>query len=179
MVCDRCKVTIERALHHHQILFQHVNLGEVELQKDPTADQLKRFKSEIETYGFELIEDKTSRLISRIKSAVVEFIHYSEGTRKDNFSSFLEDKLNKEYSSLSHLFSSVEGITIERYLILQKVERVKELLVYDELSLQQIADTLGYSSVPHLSNQFKKITGLSPGHFRKIGAGKRKSLDKV
>jgi AraC-like DNA-binding protein len=178
MVCDRCKTTVANALKNHGIVYEQLNLGEVEISGQLAEHQLLNFKEEIEGHGFELIEDKTSRIISRIKSAVVGFIHYRDGT-KGNFSDFLEERLHKEYSSLSHLFSSVEGLTIERYLILQKIERIKELLVYDEMSLQQIADALGYSSVPHLSNQFKKITGLSPTHFRKIGAGKRKSLDKV
>lgn len=178
MVCDRCKATVARALHEQGMSFETLSLGEVVLDKEPGTRQLEAFRKEIEAHGFELIEDKTSRLISKIKSAIVEFIHYNKES-KVNFSGFLEERLHKEYSTLTHLFSSVEGVTIERYLILQKVERIKELLVYDEMTLQEIADVLGYSSVPHLSNQFKKITGLSPGHFRKIGASKRKSLDRV
>lgn len=179
MVCDRCKTTVAQTLTSNGIAFTRIGLGEVEVVNDPTPAQYENLEREIRDHGFELIEDKTSRIISQIKAAVVEFIHYNKLTTRTNFSDFLAEKLHKEYSSLSHLFSSVEGVTIERYLILQKVERIKELLVYDEMSLQEIADALGYSSVPHLSNQFKKITGLTPSHFRKIGADRRKSLDKV
>jgi len=178
MVCDRCKATVERALSKSKILFEQINLGEIKLKKDPTSEQLARFKVEISNQGFEMIESRTSRTISQIKSAVIEFVRDSS-EHKPNFSDYIIERLHKDYSGLSNLFSSVEGQTIERYLILHKIERAKELIVYDELSMQQIADALDYSSVPHFSNQFKKITGLSPSHFKKVGIQKRKPLDGV
>jgi AraC-like DNA-binding protein len=177
MVCDRCKMAVQNMLAKNGINFEKVELGEVEVGEVPSA-KLDRLREDLASIGFELIEDKTARTISRIKSAIVDYVQHDHHTRI-NFSKFLSEKLHREYSGLSTLFSSVEGITIESYLILQKIEKAKELLVYDELATKEIADLLGYSSAPHLSNQFKKVTGLSPGHFRKIGILKRKSLDNV
>jgi AraC-like DNA-binding protein len=156
-----------------------VSLGEVELAKLPTASELDSFKENISKLGFELIEDKTARIISKIKKTVLEFIREKGQERRYKFSAYLGEKLNKDYNHLSHLFSSIEGITIEQYLILQKIEYVKELLVYDELSLSEIADQVGYSSLQHLSNQFKKITGLTPTHFKQVKDNRRKSLDQI
>ena len=177
MVCDRCKMAVKSMLDKNGIEVRHVELGEVEIS-GATEETLKLLGRDLAAAGFELIENKTARTISQIKSAIVEFVR-TEHRGKMNFSKFLAEKLHREYSGLSSLFSSVEGMTIESYLILQKIERAKELLVYDELSTKEIAGHLGYSSAPHLSNQFKKITGLSPSHFKKIGTQKRKSLDKV
>jgi YesN/AraC family two-component response regulator len=179
MVCDRCKTAVHRELQRLTVEPSEINLGEVKLVQSLSSEQLERFSKAIKLLGFELIEDKTARLISKIKSAAIEFIHYTNQKSRPNFSAYLIEKLHKDYSSLSHLFSEVEGITLEHFLILQKVEHAKELLVYDELSMQEIADQLGYSSAPHLSNQFKKITGLTPSHFKKIRSVKRNSLDNV
>ena len=179
MVCDRCKTAIRQELEKAHITTMAVTLGEVEVGEPISETRIQEFSKAIAALGFELIEDKTARIISRIKSAAVEFVHYSEKNSESNFSTYLAEKLHKEYSVLSNLFSHVEGITIERYLILQKTERIKELLVYDELSIQQIADQLGYSSVQHLSSQFKKVTGLMPSYFRKVGTEKRNTLDRV
>lgn len=179
MVCDRCKTAVRHELEKANVKIVELTLGEVEIAKPLSVQQTEKFSQAITALGFELIEDKTARIISRIKSAAVEFVHYSGKNRESNFSTYLAEKLHKEYSILSNLFSHVEGITIERYLILQKTERVKELLVYDELSIQQIADQLGYSSVQHLSSQFKKVTGLMPSYFRKVGTEKRNTLDRV
>ena len=133
----------------------------------------------LKSFGFDLIDDRKSRLIEKIKNIIVELVHYSEELLQTNFSDYLSAKLHQDYSYLSNLFSEVEGITIERFLIAQKIERVKELLKYDELSLTEISYKLGYSSVAHLSSQFKKITGLTPSHFKQAGQYKRKSLDKI
>ncbi len=164
-------------LEKNDINFAKIELGEVEAGDVPSS-KLDQLRKDLASVGFELIEDKTARTISRIKSVIVDYVQ-QDHHKKVNFSKFLSEKLNREYSGLSALFSSVEGMTIESYLILQKIEKAKELLVYDELSTKEIANVLGYSSAPHLSNQFKKVTGLSPSHFRKIGIQKRQSLDKV
>ena len=178
MVCDRCRMAVEKALEDNQLPFNQLSLGEVDLAIEPSDDQLDRFKKSIENIGFELIEDRNGRIISKIKSIVLSLVR-DEPVRKNKLSVEIAEALNKDYNTLSNLFSSVEGVTIEQYAILQKIEYVKELLVYDELSLSEIATKLHYSSAPHLANQFKKITGLTPGHFKKIGIQKRTSLDKV
>jgi AraC family transcriptional regulator len=180
MVCDRCKMVVRDQLEKNAIAYKNIELGEVELSVIPSTEQLQQFSSDITLLGFEIIEDKTARIVSSIKNAVLEFVRDpSPKTRKLKFSSYLADKLNKEYNYISNLFSSLEGTTIEQYLINQKIEYVKELLVYDELTLSEIAHQLGYSSVQHLSNQFKKVTGLTPTHFKQLGLKKRTPLDKV
>ena len=176
MVCDRCKLAVKNELDKAGIKYQSIELGEVVLNNQPPEKSIQQFQNAIEKIGFEIIEDKNSRLISKVKSLTLEFIKKRPDS---NFSEFLTENLHKDYSSISALFSAVEGITIEKYLILQRIERVKELLVYDEQSLSQVADDLGYSSVNHLSAQFKKITGLTPSHFKKIKTVKRQSLDQV
>ncbi len=129
--------------------------------------------------GFELIDDKKSRIIAQIKNIIIDLVHHQDNDTKNNLSTILSTALHHDYSYLSNLFSGVEGTTIEKYFIAQKIERVKELLVYDELSLSEIAFQQHYSSVAYLSNQFKKVTGLSPSHFRQIKEEKRKPLDEV
>jgi AraC family transcriptional regulator len=180
MVCDRCKMAVKQELEKASIAFNALELGEVALAGPPTQQQLEAFRSGITALGFELIEDKTARIVSAIKSAVIAFIRENDPkNRKLKFSAYLADKLNKDYNYLSSIFSEIEGTTIEQYLIHQKIEKVKELLVYDELSLSEVAHELGYSSVQHLSNQFKKVTGLTPSHFKQVKENKRKPLDKV
>ena len=179
MVCDRCIMVVRQELSKSGFDVNSVSLGEVQLNKLPSAKELDSFSENISKLGFEVIEDKTARIISKIKNTVLEFIREEGQERKYKFSAYLSEKLNKEYNYLSHLFSSVEGMTIEQHLIRQKIELVKELLVYDELSLSEIANQVGYSSVQHLSNQFKKITGLTPSHFKLIKDHKRKPLDQV
>jgi AraC family transcriptional regulator len=180
MVCDRCKMAVQSELEKADIAYDSIDLGEVTLSREPSSQHLLQFRSGITALGFELIEDKTARLISTIKNAVLEFVRgKSSANKKLKFSAYLADKVNKDYNHLSTLFSEIEGTTIEQYLIQQKIERVKELLVYDELSLSEIAYELGYSSVQHLSTQFKKVTGLTPSHFKQIKENKRKPLDQV
>lgn len=179
MVCDRCKMAVTRELEKQNIAFHKVELGEVTIVGRIESKKLKPFKESMEDLGFELIDDKKSRLIEKIKAEVINVIHKPNGKLKTNLSTYLADKVGKDYSSISSLFSEVEGTTIEQYSIHQKIERAKELLVYDELSLSQIANQLNYSSVQHLSNQFKKVTGLTPSHFKKLRDNTRKSLDKV
>ncbi len=180
MVCDRCVMAVENELKKAGIPYETVELGEVTLPARPEAQKLELFRGSIADLGFELIEDKNARIISAIKNAVIEFVRtVPPKQKKIKFSVYLSEKLNKDYNYLSNFFSSIEGTTIEHFLIHHKIERVKELLVYDELTLSEIAHELGYSSVQHLSNQFKKVTGLTPSHFKKIGENKRKPLDKV
>jgi AraC-like DNA-binding protein len=179
MVCDRCKTAVVNALTNQHIPFQHIELGEVTLQEEPSKEKLAALKDNLEQLGFELIDDKKSKLIEKIKTEIIKTIRHPKQKIKMNFSTYLAEKIGKDYSSLSSLFSEVEGTTIEQYLIHQKIERVKELLVYNELSLSEIADQLNYSSAAHLSNQFKKVTGLTPSHFKNLRDNLRKPLDKV
>jgi YesN/AraC family two-component response regulator len=178
MVCDRCKAAVRKSLDELGIEYKSVELGEVETDGELTTHQLNSFKQSLEAQGFELIETRNARIVSQIKKLILELVRSKE-VRKLKLSAYLSEALSKDYASLSNLFSEIESSTIEQYFIHQKIELVKELLVYEELSLTQIADQLGYSSVAHLSNQFKKVTGLTPKHFKNIGAEKRVSLDKV
>lgn len=179
MVCNRCIMAVKNELD--KLGFQPINLilGEVELEKDIDDNEKIILNNHLQTLGFELIVDKKSRLIGQIKSLIIELVHHHNSELRTNLSDFLSNKLHHDYSYLSNLFSEVEGTTIEKYFIAQKIEKVKELLVYDELSLSEIAFLLNYSSVAHLSNQFKKVTGLTPSHFKNIKIDKRKPLDKV
>lgn len=178
MVCDRCRLSIGQILDTMKVPYRRVDLGEVELVNEPTEKFLDEFKQKITPLGFDLIEDKNSRIISKIKSAVIDRVR-GRKNNKLKLSNYLSETLGKDYSSLSTLFSSVEGVTIEHFLILQKIEYVKELLAYDELSLSEIANKLQYSSVQHVSTQFKKVTGLTPSHFKAIGHSRRMPLDKI
>jgi len=178
MVCDRCKAVIKKTLEELRIDYSSVELGEVEVTSGITSTQLNRFKVKVESHGFEMIETRNARIVSQIKKAILDWVR-SDGRRKLKLSVYLSDALGKDYASLSNLFSEIESTTIEQYFIHQKIEFAKELLVYDELSLSEIADRLGYSSTAHLSNQFKKVTGLTPRHFKTVGAEKRIALDKV
>ncbi len=149
------------------------------MAKEARSEQLTQLKERLAQLGFELLDDNKKRVIEKITNVIVEHVHYKPLDDKHNFSEILSHALHKDYSYLSGLFSDVEGITIEKYIINQKIEKAKELLVYDELNLSEIAFRLGYSSVAHLSSQFKKVIGLAPSHFKKLGGIHRKSLDKV
>ncbi len=176
MVCQRCVMTVENILKKEQIPFSKVSLGEVELTRELSADEVNKIEENLKQVGFELITGRTNKIVEDIKQLVMEYIALGDD-KKSKLSSFITKKLHYDYSYLSDLFSSIEGITIEQYLIVQRIEKVKEFLVYDQLSLTEIAFQLGYSSVHHLSAQFKKVTGLTPSHFKKIGSDKRRSLD--
>ena len=180
MVCDRCKTAVRGELDKAGVGYSSLELGEVELTEPVAAGALEKFRNGIEPLGFELIEDKPAREVNQIKQAALDWARGSDGkNRKMKFSAFLSDRMHRDYATLSNLFSSVEGTTIEQFVIHQKIELVKELLVYNELTLSEIAVRLGYSSVQHLSNQFKKVTGLTPSHFKQIGALKRQTIDRV
>ncbi|WP_432264701.1 helix-turn-helix domain-containing protein [Autumnicola patrickiae] len=179
MVCNRCVMVVQSQLENLGLPPVSVELGEVEIQDDLNEDGKEALNKVLNEVGFELINDKKSRWIEQIKKAVIELIYLKEEQLKTNLSTYIAEKLNHDYSYLSNLFSEVQGITIEQYYIAQKIEKVKELLVYDELSLSEIANKLNYSSVSHLSKQFKKVTGLTPSYFRKVKEKKRKPIDEL
>ena len=180
MVCNRCIRVVREELEGLGLQIQRVDLGEVNLLNGKGID-LKKIRSVLEENGFELIEDKRVRIIERIKLAILKLVQHdhSVSVLKLNHSDYISRELGHDYHSLSTLFSSVENITIEQYIILQKIERVKELVKYGELTLSEIAFKMGYSSVQHLSNQFKKVTGLTPSHFKDLKKSLRKPLDRV
>ncbi|MCH7817769.1 MAG: helix-turn-helix transcriptional regulator [Proteobacteria bacterium] len=182
MVCERCQIVIGSVLQELNLQPRSIVLGEVDLGDvygellDPLL--LEQLEAKLESYGFELLSSKKSQLIEKIKSLCIEYVQRSIDLERVKLSSYISDRLPHEYNYLSQLFSSVEGTTIEHFYIRQRIEKVKELLVYNELSLGEIAYQLGYSSVAHLSGQFKKVTGLTPSYFRTLkDAGKRRSLD--
>ena len=180
MVCNRCIKVVKDELEQLGLKITSLELGKVQLIENIDDKKAVEVKSVLENNGFELIDDKKSRLIDQIKTLIIKLIHHQEEKAEHlNISDYLTNEMAYDYSYLSNLFSSVEGITIEKYIINQKIERVKEYLVYDELNLSEIAFNMGYSSVQHLSNQFKKITGLSPSHFKKLRDKKRNPLDQV
>ncbi len=179
MVCARCKWVVKKVLQENGIIPLYVALGEVETAENIAPEQLSHLARALAEHGFKLLEDRSSRLVSQAKSAIVEYVQASDGGRRENLSTYLTERLHQEYSYLSNLFSMVEGTTIEQCYISQRIERAKELLVYDELSLNEIAFKLGYSNVAHLSSQFKKVTGLTPTHFKAVGVSKRKGLEEL
>jgi AraC-like DNA-binding protein len=168
MVSLRCKMMVKDELNKLGLRYGVVDLGMVETLEDLTEEQHKQLKENLLRSGLELLDDKRSILIEKIKNVIVEMIHYSDEIPKMNYSDYISEKLNYDYTYLSNIFSEVKGITIQQFIIINKIERVKELLLYDELNLTQISYKLHYSSVAHLSNQFKKITGLSPSFFKKL-----------
>ena len=180
MVCDRCIKTVSNIFEQEGITPESVGLGQVRLKTKLDKEQEKRIRTLLEAEGLNWLDDQKTKLIEEIKRIIIELVHYSNlDEMNKNLSVYLSEKLNKDYHYLSSLFSSVENTTIEQYFILQKIEKVKELLVYDELTLNEISFKLGYSSVAHLSAQFKKVIGLTPSHFKQIGQMKRKPLDKI
>lgn len=179
MVCNRCIMVVQQELEKLRLDVRSITLGEVKLGKEPTTEEKKQIESVLIPLGFEVIDDKKSRIIEKIKTIIIGLVHHHDNNTKVNLSELLSNELHHDYNYLSNLFSEVEGTTIEKYFIAQKIEKVKELLVYDELSLSEIAFRLNYSSVAYLSNQFKKVTGLTPSHFKQIREDKRKPLDKV
>lgn len=177
MVCDRCKQAVGSVIIASGLHPLSLKLGEVEIQEELEKKGLLKLNERLVKAGFSLIDDKKGRLSEKVKTAIVEMVHYSSEMPKVNLSKFLSDLLNLDYSYISNLFKEQEGLSIEQFVIAQKIERVKELLTYDELTLQDIADRLQYSSVAWLSNQFKKETGATPGQYRKTRNVQRLSLD--
>lgn len=179
MVCPRCIMAVRQCLENLGMPPQSVELGTAVLSEPLDEDKRRQVAEALQALGFELIDDRRSQLIEQIKTTVIDLVHYHDKAPKSNLSDYLSAKLNREYSALSKLFSETTGTTIEKYFIAQKIERAKELLVYDELTLNEIADLLGYSSAAYLSTQFKQMTGLTPSHFKQLKENKRKSLDQV
>ena len=176
MVCIRCKMVVKSELDKLGLQYNRVELGEADIMGDVTPAQMKRFDSALKCAGLELMDDKKSVIVEKIKAIIIELIHYSDDQIKVNLSVYLSEKLNHNYSHLSSLFSEVKGTTIEQFYLTHKIEKVKELLVYDELNLTEIAYKMHYSSVAHLSNQFKKMTGLTPSHFKNLKNKRRQAL---
>jgi len=179
MVSIRCKIMVKEELNKLGIRYLSVDLGEVEIMEDLTDEQHIQIKKALMKSGLELMTDKRAMLIEKIKNVVVEMIHYTSELPKINFSEFLSEKLDYDYTYLANLFSETEGTTIEQFILHHKIERVKEFIIYDELSLTEIAAKLHYSSVGHLSNQFKKITGLTPSFFKSLKVKRRNALENV
>ena len=179
MVSNRCKMLVKEELIKLGLHFIVVNLGEVEIMEDISAEVRGQLKTALLNSGLELMEDKKAILIEKIKNAIIELVHYDHEPLAVNFSVFLSNKLNYDYTYLANLFSEVQGTTIEQFIILHKIERIKELIIYDELNITEIAWKMNYSSVAHLSNQFKKVTGLSPSHFKQLKNARRKPIEEI
>jgi AraC-like DNA-binding protein len=170
---------VRTILEKLKIPFSDVQLGEVTLMRKVDEDLLNKFEMELKAAGFEQINNRMSLIIEKVKKAVIQYVGMTDVQGRTKLSVFITDKVNYEYTYLSNLFSSIEGMTIEHFYIQQRIEKVKELIVYGQSSLSEIADQMGYSSVHHLSSQFKKTTGLTPSHFKKIGRDKRKFIDNL
>lgn len=180
MVCNRCIMAVRDIFRKEGLEPLEVGLGTVLLEKPLEPQQKENIRKALEDYGFALIDDRRSRMLERITTAVIELVHYSgENPTRVNLSEYLSEKCHADYSALSKLFSEMKGMSIEKYYIAQKIERVKELLVYDEMSVSQIADLMGYSSPAHLSSQFKSVTGLSPREFKSLKEKPLLPLDKI
>lgn len=179
MVSNRCKTVVKEALKKLGLHFIVVDLGEVEIMEDILEDQRTQLKSTLLNAGLDLMDDKRAMLIEKIKNVIIEMIHHSDEIIKVNFSSFLSEKLDYGYPYLASLFSEVQGTTIEQFIIIHKIERIKELIIYGELNITEIAWKMNYSSVAHLSNQFKKVTGLTPTHFKKLKVKRRSPIEEI
>jgi AraC-like DNA-binding protein len=179
MVSNRCKMAVKEELKKLGLHFIVVDLGEIDIMENISAGQREQLKIALLVSGLELMDDKRAVLIEKIKNAIIEMVHHTDEVIKINFSDFLSEKLNHNYTYLANLFSEVQGTTIEQFLISHKVERIKELIIYGELNITEIAWKMNYSSVAHLSNQFKKVTGLSPSHFKQLKDKRRIPVEEV
>ena len=179
MVSTRCKMAVKEELKKLKLHYIVVDLGEVEIMEDITTEQKAKLKVGLINSGLELMDDKKSVLIGKIKNVIIEMVHHSDELVKINFSIYLSEKLNHDYTYLANLFSEVQGTTIEHFIINHKIERIKELIIYNELNITEISHLMNYSSVSHLSNQFKKVTGLSPSHFKKLKIKRRNPIEYI
>jgi AraC-like DNA-binding protein len=179
MVTIRCKMVVKSALENLGVPYTSVELGEAMVSDNVTPEQLNQLSVILKKTGLELMDDKKSILVEKIKAVIIDLVHYNDDQIKINLSDYLSEKLNHNYTYLANLFSEVKGTTIEHFYLTHKIEKVKELLVYDELSLTEIAYRLNYSSVAHLSNQFKKMTGLTPSHFKHLKHKRRHTLENM
>jgi AraC-like DNA-binding protein len=179
MVSNRCKIVVKEVLNELGLHFIVVDLGEVEIMESLSEDQKTRLKILLAESGLELMDDKKSILIERIRILITDMIHNEHELPDTNYSIYISSKLNYDYTYLSNLFSEIKGITIQQFIIIHKVERIKELIIYDELNITEIAWKMNYSSVAHLSNQFKKITGLTPTHFKQLKVRRRSPIEEL
>lgn len=179
MVSIRCKMLVKAELERLGLHSNTVELGEADIKEDITEEQREQLNRALKKAGLELMDDKKAMLVEKIKNVIIDMIHYSDEPPLTKYSVYLCEKLNYDYTYLANLFSEVRGMTIEHFIIIHKIERVKELLVYDDLNLTEIAEKLHYSSVGHLSNQFKKTTGLTPSHFKKLKEIRRSNLENL
>jgi AraC-like DNA-binding protein len=179
MVSNRCKMAVKEELKKLGLHFIVVELGEVEIMEKISPQQRELLQTGLLNSGLELMDDRRSVLIERIKNVIIEMVHHSDEEIRVNFSHFLSEKLNHDYTYLANLFSEVQGTTIEQFIIAHKIERIKELIIYGELNITEIAWKMNYSSVAHLSNQFKKMTGLTPSHFKKLKDKRRSPLEEI
>lgn len=179
MVSTRCKMAVKEELKKLGLHYIVVDLGEVEIMETLSSDQIADLKAALLPSGLELMDDKRAVLIEKIQNVITEMVHHSGEMPKVNYSDFISEKLNYDYTYLSNLFSEVKGITIQQFIIIHKIERAKELLCYEELSLTEISYKLHYSSVAHLSNQFKKVTGLSPTNYKLLKDKMRNPIDEI
>ena len=179
MVSNRCKMVVRTALKGLGVHFVMLELGEVEIMERLTGQQSDSLRDTLEDAGLELIDDKRSILIEKIKNAIIDMVHHSEEMVKVNISTYLSEKLNHDYTYLANIFSQVQGVSIEQCIILHKVEKIKELLMYGELNISEISYKMNYSSTAHLSTQFKKVTGLTPTHFRQLKEKRRNPIEQI
>lgn len=179
MVSNRCKMMVKDELKKLGLHFILVDLGEVDIMENINLAQREQLKAALIISGLELMDDKRAVLIEKIKNVIVEMVHHSDELIKTNFSDFLSSRLNHDYTYLSNLFSEVQGTTIEQFIISHKIERIKEFIIYGELNITEIAWKMNYSSVAHLSNQFKKVTGLSPTHFKQLKDKRRSPIEEI
>ena len=179
MVSARCKLAVKEQLKKLGLHFILVELGEVDIMEDISGSQMDLLKAALISIGFDLIDDRRSVLIEKIKHIIIDMVHNTDERIKTKFSNYLSEKLNHDYTYMSNLFSDVHGTTIAQFIISHKVERIKELIIYDELTISEIAWKMNYSSVAHLSNQFKKITGLSPSHFKQLKDKRRNPIEEL
>ncbi len=179
MVSNRCKLAVKEELNKLGLHFIVVDLGEVEIMEDITEEQKEQLRLGLTSSGLELMDDKRAVLIEKIQNVITKMIHDSEELPRVNYSDYISEKLNYDYTYLSNLFSEVKGITIQQFIIVHKIEKVKELLFYDELNLTEISYRMHYSSVAHLSNQFKKVTGLTPSAYKNLKEKRRNTLEEI
>lgn len=179
MVCIRCQMVVKAELEKLGLHYAYVKIGEANIIENLSPEQLNQLDTAFRKAGLEIMDDKKSILVEKIKNVIIEQVHYSEEQIKVNLSDYLSEKLNYDYTYLANLFTEVKGITIEKFYLAHKIEKVKELIVYDELTLTEIAYRMHYSSLAHLSNQFKKMTGLTPTHFKMLKNKKRGTLEDV
>lgn len=179
MVSNRCKMAVKEELKNLGLHYIVVDLGEVEIMENISMEKRAALKANLLQSGLELMDDKKAMMIEKIKTVIIEMVHHSDEIIKVNFSDYLSEKMNHDYTYLSNLFSEVQGTTIEQYIISHKVERIKELMIYGELNITEIAWKMGYSSVAHLSSQFKKVTGLTPSHFKQLKDKRRSPIEDI